>query len=87
MRFTVAIHIGSLQDIISITRSAEIFPPENLCIFLVAGATDCVQSAFAFARGRKFLERRASIAQRIEAFHWLPVRRKALNLHRASVAD
>jgi hypothetical protein len=58
------------------------WPPENLCIFLVAGAPHRVQSAFAVASGRKFLKGRTSIAPRIEAFHWLRVRRKALNLHR-----
>ena len=58
------------------------WPPENLCIFLVAGAPHRVQSAFAVASGRKFLKGRTSIAPRIEAFHWLCVRRKALNLHR-----
>jgi hypothetical protein len=45
------------------------WPPENLCIFLVAGAPHCVKSAFAIASGRRFLEKRTSIAPRIEAFH------------------
>jgi hypothetical protein len=70
------------------SRFREVFwPSENLCIFQVVGAPHRVQSAFAFAGGRKFLEGRTSIAPRIEAFHWLPILRIALNLNPAAVAD
>src|SRR5262245_10698181 len=63
------------------------WPPENLFIFLVAGAPHRVQSAFAVASGRKFLDGRTSIAPQIDHFIGFAFAAKALNLHRAAVAD